>query len=112
MPNIIIDLMRQQRELIQRRLTGDRKSWGGYQHLLFRLQQGIRLKLDGLYSLGMSEEDAARVVMYSSEKYGPGGFQERLRPIEGKVAKALIEFKNRKQSMAMDFGDEGEDDPW
>ena len=65
-----------------------RERWGGFQHLISRLQSGIGRVGSG-WTLTLSAADARALLNYASPSYGPGTYQEQLRPIAPKVQAAL-----------------------
>ena len=89
---ISIALDRKEREAVEKPVTGARETWGGFQHLLVRLQGGLKINRDGVWVLRMTEQDANRAMEYTDESHGPGGYQARIRVIRPKVRRALEEL--------------------
>ena len=78
---ISIPLTPEQYDFLTRPITGDPKSWGGFQRLLHRFQENLSTE-GGERILSVTLDDLDRAIRYCTRKYGPGGFQERLRPLE------------------------------
>lgn len=103
---IAISLTNERREKLMRPVTGPRSSWGGFQHLLIRLQAEIRRDPVAGWQVRMTEEDADRVIEYADKRHGPGGYQERIRPIVPAVKQALREYRARYgEQGSFDLGD-------
>lgn len=101
-----ITITEEMREALKKPLPHDRKTWGGFQKLLFRLQMGIKFRAEG-WTLEVSRSDAEAVLSYSSD-YREGGYQNRLRPIVGLVREALAKLPPRPKQYGL-FGEEVEE---
>lgn len=69
--NIIIELEENERNLIQKSVSGS----GGWQSLIKKLQGNISEN-----KISLSDEDIAKIIKYQRQ-YGYGGFENRLRPL-------------------------------
>jgi hypothetical protein len=85
---ITVPLTSEQDTKLSRRIGLPRERWGGFQHLIDRVQQGIRHRSSGTI-LEITRDDARKVIHYASPSYGHGTYQEQLRCIAPLVAQAL-----------------------
>lgn len=85
---IRIHISEEQRDKISRPVMLPRSAWGGFQHLITRLQSGLRRTSEG-WALEMERDDAEAVLRYSNPRYGAGTYQAQLRAIVDDVAAAL-----------------------
>ncbi len=87
--SIVIQVSVSEAALLNRPVTGSPDAWGGSQRLLVALQKQLTIEATGEWFLPMTEKQARQVVRYAHEKYGSGGYQERIRPIAPRVAAIL-----------------------
>lgn len=80
----VIDLTAEERDLLLRPITAER--WGGFQTCVHKLQRGIA----GL-RLGLSREEAVRVIRYATS-HGGGGYQDRIKGLVARLEARLAEF--------------------
>jgi hypothetical protein len=95
---IIMQLTESQARLLQRPVNGAPSTWGGFQRLLVHLQERLQPSRAG-WMLCLDESLARQVVHYSQASYGPGGFQERIRPLAPFLAAVIEEVKPPQRSL-------------
>lgn len=82
---------------LQRPLGPVTPSWGGWQRLIYRLQQTVR----GVPGEGViceaSPEDVERILMYGNPRYGSGTYQSIMRALE-KTARNTLAGMPREQA--------------
>lgn len=86
-------------------LTRDR--WGGFQHLIHRLQSDLRPQPDGSAVLKITREDAERLIHYAQD-FGQGTYQSQLRAIVPEVKQALDELPPPPETGSL-FGDDDDE---
>jgi hypothetical protein len=85
---ITIRLTPEQFEKLSRPVNMPRERMGGFQRLIVRIQEGLKLGPDG-WTVTLSCEDARRALDYADPKHGPGTYQAQLRAIEAELQRAL-----------------------
>jgi hypothetical protein len=85
---IRIPLTEEQRTLLLRPVGLPLDRCGGFQRLIYRLQDETRMSPAG-WQVVMTADDARAVLRYSNPSYGEGTYQKILRAIAPQVQAAL-----------------------
>jgi hypothetical protein len=100
---IRVPITQEQYEGLKRPINLHRSRWGGFQHLIYRLQCGVKW-YDGKPCIEMERADADRALEYSKESYGSGTYQSQLRPLVPAI-KAILEYLPKPVKQESLFGD-------